>query len=168
MGIYPQPNQTKPTIINHNNNKNRNNNNVIWKGVIVAILRRGNFLSTERRLKLVKFDQNYPLDVLTVLARYEQFLFLPWRWSKWGTIGWFFHWMKPYNFAPVFFAWPLFLRLGFFYTKTFWPIHVLRQLKSKYSAETQLVVVVAVALFSLLLLIFFVFFVLSFILIVSI
>ena len=54
------------------------------------ILRRENFFSPERRSKVVKFAKNDRLDALNVLARDEQFLFFPWKWSKGGTIGWFF------------------------------------------------------------------------------
>ena len=37
---------------------------------------------------MVKFAKNDRLDALIVLARDEQFLFFPWKWSKGGTIGW--------------------------------------------------------------------------------
>ena len=43
----------------------------------IAILRRENFFSPERRSKVVKFAKNDRLDVLIVVARDEQFLFFP-------------------------------------------------------------------------------------------
>ena len=57
----------------------------------IAILRKEKIFSPERRSKVVKFAKNDRLDALIVLARDEQFLFFPWKWSKGGTIGWFFH-----------------------------------------------------------------------------
>ena len=39
---------------------------------------------------------------MIILARDERFLFFPWKWSKGGTIGWFFpifHCIQPYVFA---------------------------------------------------------------------
>ena len=61
----------------------------------IAILRWENFFSPERRSKVVKFAKNDRLDALIVLARDEQFLFFPWKWSKGGTIGWFFAGWNP-------------------------------------------------------------------------
>ena len=56
----------------------------------ITILRREKIVSSERHLKMVKFAKNDHLDVLIVLARDEQFLLPPWKWSKGGTIRLFF------------------------------------------------------------------------------
>ena len=51
---------------------------------------KGKIFSPERRSKVVKFAKNGRLDPLIVLARDEQLLFFPWKWSKGWTIGQFF------------------------------------------------------------------------------
>ena len=58
----------------------------IFKSVI---LRRKNSFSPERRSKVGEFAKNDRLNALIVLVRDEQFSFFPWKWSKGGTIGWF-------------------------------------------------------------------------------
>ena len=56
----------------------------------IEILSREKIFSPQRRSKVVKFAKNYRLDALIVLARDEQFLYFPWKWSKGGAIRWFF------------------------------------------------------------------------------
>ena len=70
----------------------------------IVILRREKFCSPERGSKVVKFTKYDRLDVLIILVRDEQFLFCPWKWSKGGTIGWFFltGWkLQVFNFLLV-------------------------------------------------------------------
>ena len=93
-------------------------------------MRRENFFSPEYCSKVVKFAKKDCLDALIVLARNEQFLFLPWKWSKGGTIGWFFAEWNP-TILIVFYLFIIFSLLTrinqpqkifiFIYTDTFWP-----------------------------------------------
>ena len=118
------------------------------------ILRSENFCSPERRSKVVKFAKNDRLDVLIVLARDEQFLLFPWKWSKGGTIWWIFsHFLTWWDPTILIFYLVLtstvLIRIIYFYkivlfvyTDTFWPQSCIM---SAYSTNTQLVLVVFVA-----------------------
>ena len=53
----------------------------------MAILRKENFFSPERRSTVIKFVKNDRLDTPIVLARDGRFSFMPQKWCKGGTIG---------------------------------------------------------------------------------
>ena len=96
----------------------------------IAILRGKKFFSPERGSKVVMFEKNDRLDVVIVVSRDEQFLFFPWKWSKGGTIGWFFAGWNS-TILLIFYLFLTFSHLTriiqphkifiFIYSGTFWP-----------------------------------------------